>query len=70
VGRNNLPNPTLFPFLSRRLAAAGLQVPCIPAAPSRQAQSMHIESQEDVNAATAMLALKHGPRILSARGWL
>ncbi|XP_059480340.1 forkhead box protein N3-like [Neocloeon triangulifer] len=66
VGRNNLPNPTLFPFLSRRLAAAGLQVPC--AYPSQQQPPVHIESQEDVNAATAMLALKHGPRILSVRG--
>ncbi|XP_065344285.1 forkhead box protein N3-like isoform X2 [Cloeon dipterum] len=66
VGRSNMLNPDLFPFLTQRLAAAGLQV---PGAYTRHHNPpppppVHIESQEDVNAATAMLALKHGPRIL------
>ncbi|XP_075233319.1 forkhead box protein N3-like [Lycorma delicatula] len=48
-----LPDPELFPYLSRRLAASGLESTPVDTD----------DSLDDVDAAAAMLALKHGPNI-------
>ncbi|KAK7070103.1 Forkhead box protein N3, partial [Halocaridina rubra] len=59
----NVPDPELFPYLARRLGSSsgGLDtLGTIGLAAS--ASGVH---SEDVDAAAAMLALKHGPRILT-----
>lgn len=74
-----LSNPEVFPFLARRLAAMdGNKQPSEKTyasdsvEPQFNASNMYVEddsktwradSLEDVHAAAAMLALKHGPRI-------
>ncbi|KAG8223564.1 hypothetical protein J437_LFUL003028 [Ladona fulva] len=74
---HNVPNPELFPFLSRKLAAASGDPArnSIDASNRRRQRSikeisskrnLSNESIEDVDAAAAMLALKHGPHILFA----
>lgn len=50
-----LPDPELFPFLARRLAASEIKT------------ETSDDSLDDMDAANAMLALKHGPRILKER---
>ncbi|CAL4126404.1 unnamed protein product [Meganyctiphanes norvegica] len=54
VSGANVPNPDLFPYLARRLGST--------AGSSLAASGVH---SEDVDAAAAMLALKHGPRMLT-----
>lgn len=54
-----LPNPELFPFLSRRLAASE----AVKQEIKLEAHSDD-DSLDDVHAATAILALKHGSRII------
>ncbi|KAK6621170.1 hypothetical protein RUM43_011476 [Polyplax serrata] len=51
--QNRLPNPELFPYLSRRLAAS-------EADRINEAEESEDDSLDDVDAATAMLELKHG----------
>lgn len=79
----NVPDPELFPFLSRRLAAAsGMDSTrgSIDVSNRRRQRSVKEvrdaicakrtygnDSLDDVDAAAAMLALKHGPHILFAR---
>lgn len=54
IGGGRLPNPELFPYLSRRLAASGID--------SGETEiNSEDESLDDVDAAAAMLELKHGP---------
>ncbi|XP_071440776.1 forkhead box protein N3-like [Hetaerina americana] len=79
----NVPDPELFPLLSRRLAAAsGKDPPKMPADASNRRRPRGTrevrdssdsgpkgptyanDSLDDVDAAAAMLALKHGPHIL------
>lgn len=63
---SRLPNAELFPFLSRRLAASGVEIPGV----SRFGDSMEGESEDEedeVDAAQAMLSLKHGPRVLGSK---
>lgn len=53
----NVPDPELFPYLARRLGSSG------PGAVGMEVGSgVH---SEDVDAAAAMLALKHGSRIVT-----
>lgn len=61
-----LPNAELFPFLSRRLAASGVENPGV----SRLGENVDGESEDEedeVDAAQAMLSLKHGPRVLGSK---
>lgn len=78
VGRNEfvviksssrLPNPDLFPYLSRRLAASGVEGlrSRDMAADSDTTTTDDADSLDDVDAAAAMLALKHGPRMLTPK---
>lgn len=61
---SRLPNAELFPFLSRRLAASGVEIPGV----SRLENEGETDDEEDeVDAAQAMLSLKHGPRVLSSK---
>lgn len=66
-----LPNPELFPFLSRRLAASGVEGMRTHEATRADSDTTTDDADSlddgDAEAATAMLALKHGPRILSPR---
>lgn len=60
---SRLPNPELFPFLSRRLAASGVDIPGV----NRFGENVDEESddeEDEVDAAQAMLSLKHGPRVI------
>lgn len=52
---HRIPDPELFPYLSRRLAASEIK------------QEMSDDSLDDMDAANVMLALKHGPRMLKER---
>ncbi|KAJ9596465.1 hypothetical protein L9F63_012504, partial [Diploptera punctata] len=54
---SRLPNPDLFPYLSRRLAASA----------DSDTTTDDADSLDDVDAAAAMLALKHGPRMLAPK---
>ncbi|PNF14703.1 hypothetical protein B7P43_G10251 [Cryptotermes secundus] len=78
IGRNEfmviksssrLPNPELFPYLSRRLAASGVEGlrNRDVAADSDTTTTDDADSLDDVDAAAAMLALKHGPRVLTPK---
>jgi forkhead box protein N len=78
IGRNEfmvmksssrLPNPDLFPYLSRRLAASGVESlrSRDVAADSDTTTTDDADSLDDVDAAAAMLALKHGPRVLTPK---
>lgn len=60
----NVPDPELFPYLARRLGSstAGGATTTVSAGLGTSATGVH---SEDVDAAAAMLALKHGPRILT-----
>nr|QUS52925.1 transcription factor FOXN3 [Penaeus japonicus] len=60
----NVPDPELFPYLARRLGSstAGGTATTVSAGLGTPATGVH---SEDVDAAAAMLALKHGPRILT-----
>ncbi|XP_034255685.1 forkhead box protein N3-like [Thrips palmi] len=61
---SRLPNAELFPFLSRRLAASGVEIPGV----SRLEIEGETDDEEDeVDAAQAMLSLKHGPRVLGSK---
>lgn len=71
-----LSNPEVFPFLARRLAAmdgkqsdktylVGDAVNGTGVNVDDDTKTWHADSIEDVHAAAAMLALKHGPRIYS-----
>lgn len=61
---SRLPNAELFPFLSRRLAASGVEIPGV----SRLENEGETDDEEDeVDAAQAMLSLKHGPRVLGSK---
>lgn len=54
ISGGRLPDPELFPYLSRRLAASGMD--------SGETEiNSEDESLDDVDAAAAMLELKHGP---------
>lgn len=53
---SRLPNPEHFPFLARRLAAMD---------DDQDEAKWRADSIDDVNAAAAMLALKHGPKIFT-----
>ncbi|KAJ1525145.1 hypothetical protein ONE63_009981 [Megalurothrips usitatus] len=60
---SKLPNAELFPFLSRRLAASGVEIP------GASRLNEHVggdtdDEEDEVDAAQAMLSLKHGPRVL------
>nr|CAD7263167.1 unnamed protein product [Timema shepardi] len=57
-GNTRLPNPDLFPFLSRRLAASTADTTCLLS---------DMTPDDDVNAAAAMLALKHGNRMIAQK---
>lgn len=48
-----MPDPELFPYLSRRLAASGFDV--------SETEPNGDDPLDDVDAAAAMLELKHGP---------
>jgi forkhead box protein N len=76
IGRNEfvviksssrLPNPDLFPYLSRRLAASGVEGlrSRDVAADSDTTTTDDADSLDDVDAAAVMLTLKHGPRVLT-----
>jgi len=76
IGRNEfvviksssrLPNPDLFPYLSRRLAASGVEGlrSREVAADSDTTTTDDADSLDDVDAAAVMLTLKHGPRVLT-----
>ncbi|XP_050714730.1 uncharacterized protein LOC126997597 isoform X3 [Eriocheir sinensis] len=54
----NVPDPELFPYLARRLGSSG------PGAVGMEVVGSGVHS-EDVDAAAAMLALKHGSRIVT-----
>ena len=54
----NVPDPELFPYLARRLGSSG------PGAVGLEVVGSGVQS-EDVDAAAAMLALKHGSRIVT-----
>lgn len=54
----NVPDPELFPYLARRLGSSG------PGAVGMEVVGAGVHS-EDVDAAAAMLALKHGSRIVT-----
>lgn len=54
----NVPDPELFPYLARRLGSSG------PGALGLEVVGSGVHS-EDVDAAAAMLALKHGSRIVT-----
>ncbi|XP_046981356.1 forkhead box protein N3 [Schistocerca americana] len=56
---NNVPDPTLFPFLSRRLALSTTPQSGSPPPSQPSAQVSRDDSLDDVDAAAAMLALKH-----------
>ncbi|KAF4523871.1 hypothetical protein B566_EDAN010189 [Ephemera danica] len=47
AGRSNLPNPALFPFLSRRLAAAGLGLPPPDASSAQRALQFTCKEEEE-----------------------
>lgn len=66
---SRLPNPDLFPYLSRRLAASGVEGlrSRDVAADSDTTTTDDADSLDDVDAAAAMLALKHGPRMLTPK---
>jgi hypothetical protein len=66
---SRLPNPVLFPYLSRRLAASGVEGlrSRDVAADSDATTTDDADSLDDVDAAAAMLALKHGPRMLTPK---
>lgn len=66
---SRLPNPELFPYLSRRLAASGVEGlrNRDVAADSDTTTTDDADSLDDVDAAAAMLALKHGPRVLTQK---
>ncbi|KAH0999007.1 hypothetical protein HUJ04_003253 [Dendroctonus ponderosae] len=55
----NLPNPELFPFLSKKLAASGLS------ADGMKIKTEQEESLDAADAAAVMLSLKHATRIYS-----
>ncbi|XP_066940616.1 forkhead box protein N3 isoform X3 [Macrobrachium rosenbergii] len=59
----NVPNPELFPYLARRLGSSSAGLDTLGSTGLGTSPSgVH---SEDVDAAAAMLALKHGPRILT-----
>ncbi|XP_046384460.1 forkhead box protein N2-like [Ischnura elegans] len=64
----NVPDPELFPLLSRRLAAAVSAKEPVDVPARRRHKggegACHGDSLDDAAAATAMLALKHGPHVL------
>ncbi|GLH11696.1 Fork head domain transcription factor slp1 [Gryllus bimaculatus] len=62
-----LPDPDLFPFLSRRLAASGVDIVPVAGAANDGSTVDDVNSLDDVDAAAAMLALKHGPLMLITR---
>jgi hypothetical protein len=71
-GRNaagRMPDPELFPFLARRLAASARPT-SPPRASRRGSDSSGADMDDDVCAATAIMQLKHGSRMasLSRRG--
>lgn len=59
----NVPDPELFPYLARRLGSSGGGLDALGT--TGLATSTSGVHSEDVDAAAAMLALKHGPRILT-----
>jgi hypothetical protein len=66
---SRLPNPVLFPYLSRRLAASGVEGlrSRDVAADSDTTTTDDADSLDDVDAAAAMLSLKHGPHVLTPK---
>ncbi|KAK3918574.1 Forkhead box protein N3 [Frankliniella fusca] len=63
---SQLPNAELFPFLSRRLAASGVEIPgVIRFGENNEGDSE--DEEDEVDAAQAMLSLKHGPRVLGSK---
>ena len=65
---SRLPDPDLFPFLSRRLAASGVEgLRSRDVAADSDTTTDDADSLDDVDAAAAMLALKHGPRMLAPK---
>ena len=64
---SRLPNPDLFPYLSRRLAASGVEGLRSRDIAADSDTTDDADSLDDVDAAAAMLALKHGPRMLAPK---
>lgn len=72
-----LPNPELFPYLSRRLASTTATIPDLALTAvnnssrdrrpsSRSSSTSDAESLDDVDAAAAMLVLKHGHTVFNS----
>lgn len=60
-----LPNPVHFPFLAKRLAAMDDCKQNAETSRDEQLKMWRADSIDDVNAAAAMLALKHGPNFIA-----
>lgn len=60
-----LPNPEHFPFLAKRLAAMDDNRQICDASRDEAMKMWRADSMDDVNAAAAMLALKHGPNFVA-----
>ncbi|XP_026281428.1 forkhead box protein N3 isoform X2 [Frankliniella occidentalis] len=63
---SRLPNAELFPFLSRRLAASGVEIPGVVRLGENN-EGDSDDEEDEVDAAQAMLSLKHGPRVLGSK---